>query len=78
MSTIPTENRVPPAPPRVVAISGMIFAAMYIAGLVFTRPQDNAHSSLARRAPKCRGNGGDSLRSRKRPLHAGGNPQTVQ
>jgi hypothetical protein len=37
MSTIPTENRPPPAPPRVVAISGMIFAVLYIAGLVFAR-----------------------------------------
>jgi hypothetical protein len=37
MSTIPTENRPPPAPPRVVAISGVIFAALYIASLVFAR-----------------------------------------
>lgn len=37
MSAIPTENRPPPAPPRVVAISGMIFAALYIASLVFVR-----------------------------------------
>ncbi len=37
MNTIPTENRPPPAPPRVVAISGMIFAALYIASLVFAR-----------------------------------------
>lgn len=37
MSTTPTENCPPPAPPRVVAISGMIFAGLYIAGLVFTR-----------------------------------------
>jgi len=37
MSTIPAENRPPPGPPRVVAISGMIFAALYIAGLVFAR-----------------------------------------
>jgi len=36
MSTIPTEDR-PPAPPRVVAISGMIFAVLYIASLVFAR-----------------------------------------
>jgi hypothetical protein len=36
MSTIPTEN-CPPAPPRVVAISGMIFAGLYIASLVFAR-----------------------------------------
>src|SRR5271157_2762936 len=37
MSTIATENRPPPAPPRVVAISGMIFAALYIASLVIAR-----------------------------------------
>ena len=37
MSTIPAENRPPPAPPRVVAISGMIFAALYVASLVFAR-----------------------------------------
>jgi len=37
MSTIPTEHCPPPAPPRVVAISGMIFALLYIAGLVFAR-----------------------------------------
>jgi hypothetical protein len=37
MSTIPAESRAPPAPPRVVAISGIIFAALYIASLVFAR-----------------------------------------
>lgn len=37
MTTIPTENRPPPAPPRGVAVSGMIFAVLYIAGLVFVR-----------------------------------------
>ena len=37
MSRIPTESGPPPAPPRVVAISGMIFAGLYIAGLVFAR-----------------------------------------
>jgi len=37
MSTIPADNRPPPAPPRVVAISGTIFAALYIASLVFAR-----------------------------------------
>src|SRR5713101_6587990 len=37
MSKISTENRPPPAPPRVVAISGMIFAALYFASLVFAR-----------------------------------------
>jgi hypothetical protein len=35
MST--ARNRPPPAPPRVVAISGTIFAGLYIAGLVFAR-----------------------------------------
>ena len=33
MSRIPTENHPPPGPPRVVAISGTIFAVLYIAGL---------------------------------------------
>lgn len=33
----PTETFQPPSPPRVVAISGMIFAGLYIAGLVFAR-----------------------------------------
>lgn len=37
MSTMPTENGPPPAPPRVVAISGIIFAVLYIASLVFVR-----------------------------------------
>jgi len=37
MSTPPTDDRPPPAPPRVVAISGIIFAVLYIAGLVFAR-----------------------------------------
>src|SRR5258708_36786687 len=37
MSTLSTANRPPPAPPRVVAVSGMIFAALYIASLVFAR-----------------------------------------
>jgi hypothetical protein len=37
MSTIPAENHPPPPPPRVVAISGTIFAALYIASLVFAR-----------------------------------------
>jgi len=34
---LPNENCPPPAPPRVVAISGTIFAVLYIAGLVFAR-----------------------------------------
>lgn len=37
MSKMPTESRAPPAPPRVVAISGLIFAVLYIASLVFVR-----------------------------------------
>jgi hypothetical protein len=37
MSTLPTENRPPPAPPRVVAISGMIFSALFIASLLLVR-----------------------------------------
>lgn len=37
LKAIQTENRALPAPPRVVAISGLIFASLYIASLVFTR-----------------------------------------
>ena len=37
MSTTETENRAPPAPPRAIAVSGLIFAVLYIAGLVFAR-----------------------------------------
>jgi hypothetical protein len=37
MSTTPTEIRPPSAPPRVVAISGMVFAGLYIASLVLVR-----------------------------------------
>jgi hypothetical protein len=37
MSTMPTEGLPPAAPPRVVAISGLIFAGLYIASLVFAR-----------------------------------------
>lgn len=37
MNPIPTEIRTPPAPPRVVAVSGLIFSALYIAGIVFIR-----------------------------------------
>ena len=37
MSTVATENHLPPAPPRAIAISGIIFAGLYIAGLVFAR-----------------------------------------
>lgn len=37
MSTIPIENRPPPAHPRVVAISGMIFAGLYVASMVVAR-----------------------------------------
>jgi hypothetical protein len=37
MSAAPTESRPPPSPPRVVAISGMVFAALYIVSLVLLR-----------------------------------------
>jgi hypothetical protein len=37
VSTTPTEIRPPPAPPRVVAISGVVFSALYIASLVLIR-----------------------------------------
>src|SRR5579863_7452035 len=37
MSTAPTESHQPPAPPRVVAISGIIFSALYVASLVLIR-----------------------------------------
>lgn len=37
MSTIATEDRPPEAPPPVVAISGMIFSALFIGSLVLTR-----------------------------------------
>ncbi len=37
MSAVPMGARRPPAAPRVVGISGIIFAALYIASLVLTR-----------------------------------------
>jgi hypothetical protein len=37
MSTPPTESGHPPAPPRVVAVSGIVFSALYIASLVLLR-----------------------------------------
>lgn len=37
MSKAPTESGVPPAPPRVVAISGVIFSALYITSLMLVR-----------------------------------------
>ena len=37
MSSSPTETRQPPSPPRVVAISGIIFSALYITSLVLVR-----------------------------------------
>jgi hypothetical protein len=37
MSTAPTESGQPPAPPRVVAISGIVFSALYIASVVLLR-----------------------------------------
>ena len=37
MSGLPTETRQTPSPPRVVAISGIIFSALYITSLVLVR-----------------------------------------
>jgi hypothetical protein len=37
MSTIPTQVCSPPAPPRVVAISGMVFAGLFVASVVLVR-----------------------------------------
>ncbi|MBS0205387.1 MAG: hypothetical protein JSS49_20985 [Planctomycetes bacterium] len=37
MTTIPTELRTPPVPPRGVAISGIIFSVLFTAGLVLIR-----------------------------------------
>ena len=37
MSSSPTETRQIPSPPRVVAISGMVFSALYITSLVLVR-----------------------------------------
>ena len=37
MSSSPAETRQTPSPPRVVAVSGMIFSALYITSLVFVR-----------------------------------------
>jgi hypothetical protein len=37
MSGAPTESRQPPAPPRGVAISGIVFSVLYFASLVLTR-----------------------------------------
>lgn len=37
MSTTPTETVSPPAPPRVVAISGIVFSVLYIGSLVLVR-----------------------------------------
>jgi hypothetical protein len=37
MSTAPTESGKPSAPPRIVAISGIVFSALYIASLVLLR-----------------------------------------
>jgi hypothetical protein len=37
MSEMPNEKSPPPAPPRIVAVSGMIFAGCYLASLVFVR-----------------------------------------
>src|SRR5579862_837550 len=37
MSAAPTESDKPPTPPRIVAISGIVFSALYIASLVLVR-----------------------------------------
>ncbi len=37
MSITPTETASPPAPPRAVAVSGMIFSALFIASLALVR-----------------------------------------
>jgi hypothetical protein len=37
MSSLPTETRQPSSPPRVVAVSGVIFSALYITSLVLVR-----------------------------------------
>ena len=37
MSDSPTEIRPPPSPPRVVAISGIVFSSLYITSLVLVR-----------------------------------------
>ena len=37
MSSLPADTRQPPSPPRVVAISGIVFSALYITSLVLIR-----------------------------------------
>ena len=37
VSNSPTETRPPPSPPRVVAISGIVFSALYITSLILVR-----------------------------------------
>jgi hypothetical protein len=37
MSVAPTESGKPPTPPRIVAVSGIVFSALYIASLVLVR-----------------------------------------
>jgi hypothetical protein len=37
MNTSSTETRLPPAPPRVVAVSGVVFSALFMVSLVLTR-----------------------------------------
>lgn len=37
MSVAPTESGKPPTPPRIVAISGIVFSALYVASLVLLR-----------------------------------------
>lgn len=57
MSSSPTETRPPPSPPRVVAISGIIFSALYIASLGILRlavPADSRDPGIWLADPDCR------------------------
>lgn len=49
MNTGSTEDRLPPAPPRIVAISGLVFAALYVVSVVLVRlavPADPTEQGL--------------------------------
>ena len=57
MSSVPAETRQPPSPPRVVAISGIIFSALYITSLVLVRlavPADPKEPGIWLADPACR------------------------
>ena len=57
MSNSPTEDRQPPSPPRVVAISGMVFSALYITSLGIVRiavPADPRDPGIWLADPTCR------------------------